>query len=43
MRLEMRDVVNRPGREIVEGMHFVAAREERLGEMGAHEAGAAGD
>ncbi len=43
MRFEMGDVVNRPGREIVEGMDLVAAREERLGEMGAHEAGAAGD
>ncbi len=42
MRLEMGDVVDRPGREVVERVDLVAAREERLGEVGSDETGAAG-
>ena len=43
MRLEMGDIVDGPGREIVERVHLVAAREKRLGEMGSDETGAACD
>ena len=42
VRLEMGDVVDRPGREVVEGVDLVAAREERLGQVRADEARAAG-
>jgi hypothetical protein len=38
----MGDVVDRPGREVVEGVDLVAAREERLGQVRADETRAAG-
>ncbi len=43
MRLEMGDVVDRAGRQVVEDEDLVAALEQRLGQVGADEAGAAGD
>ena len=41
--LEVRDVVDAPGGQIVEDEDFVAALEQRLGEMRADEAGSASD
>ena len=41
--LEMRDVFDGAGRQVVEDEHLVAAIEQRLGEMRADEPGAAGD
>src|SRR6185503_2287379 len=41
--LQMRDVVDRTGREVVEDAHLVAVVEEPFGEMRADEAGTAGD
>jgi hypothetical protein len=40
---QVRNVAHRPGREVVDDMDIVAARQQRLGEMGSYEAGTAGD
>jgi hypothetical protein len=39
----VRDVLDRPGRQVVEHQHLVAEVEEPLGEVRADEAGAAGE
>ena len=41
--LEVRDVVDRPGRQVVEDEHLVAAVEQRVGQVRSDEAGAAGE
>ena len=41
--LEMRDVVERPGRQVVEDQDLVALREQGVGEVGADEPGSAGN
>ena len=43
MRLQVGDVVDRAGRQVVEHVDLVAALEQRLGQVRADEAGAAGD
>ena len=37
------EVLDASRREVVDDVHLVAARDERVGEMGADESGAAGD
>src|SRR5579885_1678439 len=41
--LQVRDVVDRSGRQVVEDQHVVSAREQSLRQMRTDEAGAAGD
>ena len=43
LRLQMDDVVDRAGGEVVDHLDAMAGSEQRLGQMGADEAGAAGD
>ena len=40
---QMDDVIDRPGDEIVDADHFMAAGQEEIGQMGAEEAGGTGD
>ena len=43
VRLELRDVVDRARRQVVEHEHFVTALQQRVGQMGTDETCAAGD
>jgi hypothetical protein len=43
VRFQMDDVIDRPGRQIVDDEHFVTAFEQRLGKMASDEARATRD